>query len=238
MAKKHGFTLAEVLISICIIGIIASITLPSLKSNIDKSTWAQGLKTTMSVINNGFTQMMAADEVDDIRETTLWYDYVKANVNKSTKQDTKDSIKNELNKFFKVDKMSDGVPVTVYNLQGGKSTGMDSTIRFYLANSSTINVEFLKPTFTSSCSKTFCSPAANIFIDVNGDKRPNTFGKDIFRFYLAENGRLYGYGSEAVYEYSSGFAKWQTACAGKDPKGDGYACTGRVIDEGFQINYK
>lgn len=238
MFNKKGFTLAEVLITICIIGVMAAITLPALKYNVDKNTWATSLKTSVSVLTNGFAQMMASEDVDDLRDTTLWYEYVKGDTGSNASQEVKDAIKEELNKYFKVDKMSDGVPTPVYNLQNGVSTGMDNSLRFYLPNSTTMNIVFYEPVFSASCKKTFCNPVANVFIDVNGDKRPNTYGKDIFRFFLSERGRLYGYGSETVNEYSSGFKKWQVACAGKDPQGDGYACTGRVIDEGYEINYK
>lgn len=36
---KYGFTMAEILLSLTIIGVVAAITLPSLTGNINKRTW-------------------------------------------------------------------------------------------------------------------------------------------------------------------------------------------------------
>ena len=52
MMRKRGFTLAEVLITLAIIGVIASITLPSLTLSISAQKNRAALKRTMSVLNN------------------------------------------------------------------------------------------------------------------------------------------------------------------------------------------
>ena len=73
--KKRGFTLAEVLITLGIIGIIASITLPALMSNMDKTQFANGLKTAQNIFTNGFAQMKATEMVDILRDTDLFSCY-------------------------------------------------------------------------------------------------------------------------------------------------------------------
>ena len=50
---KKAFTLAEVLITITILGVIAAITLPVILSDINKNTWANSYKTNINVLNAG-----------------------------------------------------------------------------------------------------------------------------------------------------------------------------------------
>ena len=50
--SKKGFTLAEVLITLGIIGIVAALTLPSLVSNYRKKVTAAKLKQTYSILSN------------------------------------------------------------------------------------------------------------------------------------------------------------------------------------------
>ena len=80
MKNKRGFTLAEVLITIGILGVIAAVTLPALRANIDRNTWASGLQTNISLLNTAFNQMMAEEDVSDIRDTNLWTEYVTSDV--------------------------------------------------------------------------------------------------------------------------------------------------------------
>ena len=53
--KKSGFTLAEVLITLVIIGVIAAMTIPTLLSNTGKQETKTALKKAMSVINQAIT---------------------------------------------------------------------------------------------------------------------------------------------------------------------------------------
>lgn len=55
MEKKQGFTLAEVLITLVIIGIIASMTLPSLLGGTNKQEIKTGLQKAMSTLSQAIT---------------------------------------------------------------------------------------------------------------------------------------------------------------------------------------
>lgn len=238
---KKGFSLAEVLITMGVLGVVAALTMPALMTDVNRNTWAQGLKTNMSVINNGFAQMLAVENADTLDETTLWVDHVSSDV-AAANQD----VKSELGKYFKIDKMITGVPADrpVVTLQAATSNAMDSTVRFYLPNSATMNMVLYAPTVNAGCKTimdnggNLCEKYADIYLDVNGDKRPNMFGHDIFRFYLSRNGKIYPYGGDDVALFESGAPKWSEACEGKSPSGDGLACTGRVVAEDFKIDYK
>src|SRR5574344_534598 len=70
--KKSAFTLAEVLITLGIIGVVAALTLPSLIENHNKKVWVTALQKNYSVIEQGFQKMMADDGVQNLDDTTAF----------------------------------------------------------------------------------------------------------------------------------------------------------------------
>ncbi len=55
--RKKGFTLAEVLITLSVIGVIASITIPSLMANIQEKTWESQRKALAARMSQSFPQL-------------------------------------------------------------------------------------------------------------------------------------------------------------------------------------
>ncbi len=61
MFKIKGFTLAEVLITLAIIGVVAALTIPSVISNSQQQEFKTGLRKAVSVLNSAITMNMAID---------------------------------------------------------------------------------------------------------------------------------------------------------------------------------
>ena len=61
MKKPNGFTLAEVLITLAIIGVVAAISIPSVISNSQQQEFKTGLRKAVSVLNSAITMNMAID---------------------------------------------------------------------------------------------------------------------------------------------------------------------------------
>ena len=57
---KKGFTLAEVLITLAIIGIVAALTIPSVISNYQQQEFKTGLKKAVSVLNEAIQTNIAS----------------------------------------------------------------------------------------------------------------------------------------------------------------------------------
>ncbi len=58
---KKGFTLAEVLITLAIIGIVAALSIPSVISNTQQQEFKTGLRKAVSVLNSAITMNMAME---------------------------------------------------------------------------------------------------------------------------------------------------------------------------------
>ena len=61
MKRLRGFTLAEVLITLAIIGVVAAISIPSVISNTQQQEFKTGLRKAVSVLNSAITMNMAID---------------------------------------------------------------------------------------------------------------------------------------------------------------------------------
>ena len=58
---RKAFTLAEVLITLAIIGVVAALTIPSVISNSQQQEFKTGLRKAVSVLNSAITMNMALD---------------------------------------------------------------------------------------------------------------------------------------------------------------------------------
>ena len=64
--KKLGFTLAEVLITLTIVGVIAAMTLPSLTANVQKSQVGPALAKAVNTLENANRMALQQNEVRDL----------------------------------------------------------------------------------------------------------------------------------------------------------------------------
>ena len=64
MSKKFGFTLAEVLITLGIIGVVAAMTMPTLMSNTQGAQFKTAFKKELSTLNQAVLMQFAMDDTD------------------------------------------------------------------------------------------------------------------------------------------------------------------------------
>ena len=86
MMKKNGFTLAEVLITLAIIGVIATMTLPGLMTNVGEEQAKTGLKKVVNTLT----------EAGQMSKTISGFDYTEFNVSADIDSiDTDDTLSME-----------------------------------------------------------------------------------------------------------------------------------------------
>ena len=167
--KLRGFTLAEVLITLGIIGVIAAMTLPTLITNYQKRATIAKLKRAYSVIKQAY--LMSYDQVGDPAAEeafamgadtyfkTYWAPFIKATHCKSEKA----CGYNKVFPFLEASGEVYGIGIIADN----RST-------FYTSDG------FLYVVFVGSGAIDTRSANTNIIVDINGGKGANTFGKDVF----------------------------------------------------------
>lgn len=64
MTRRFGFTLAEVLITLGIIGVVAAMTIPTLMNNVGRTEFKTGFKKIVSTLNQAVTMNVALDDSD------------------------------------------------------------------------------------------------------------------------------------------------------------------------------
>lgn len=69
--KKNGFTLAEILVSLGIIGVVSALALPTFMSNTQTRTHETTLNTSVTAIENAIGTILAQDGANTLSESTF-----------------------------------------------------------------------------------------------------------------------------------------------------------------------
>ena len=180
---KQGFTLAELLIVLGIIGIIAALTMPALIASHKEKETVTRLKKAYSTLSNAYNLAIAENSTPENWDLIAQNDAQGA-----------ENLMNMLVPYLNVTKncgRNKGCfPDVIYkNLAGANDSNYNSLAKQAKAilNDGTIfSVDVRDPACTASRGD---SPALEgfcgmLYIDVNGFKSPNQNGKDIFQFYI------------------------------------------------------
>jgi len=249
--RRKGFTLAEVLITLGIIGVVAALTIPTLMANYQKVQEVAGLKKAYAEITEAL-RLMANDAgcPDDLA-------CVMANI--PTVGDDWTFLGIKLKQYLKVAKdcgnnsdsaaadfsyecLSDNVRS---NIDGtGDTDDMNLWTGYDILTSDGFGINIYTYDWVANY---HTGPMSIVYgeinIDINGRKGPNIIGRDVFSFYIT-NGKgiaLYPFGGAdngiagTAWSDSSGTAKYCTS--GSPDSLDGWECAGRIMEQGWQMLY-
>lgn len=175
-----GFTLAEVLITIAILGVVAAIVLPTVLNNIDDRVLETQNKKAKAVFANGIKMLTAQSGSPYLKDTQL----------KRCRADA-ECIATEIKKAFKVVDDSISSPKT-FGI--GYLENDESENEIYPWEEDAVNYAFLTAD-GSMFGILFNDEDRNslsIFFDANGEKTPNTAGRDLCLLTLDETAQLVG----------------------------------------------
>jgi len=204
----HAFTMAEILLSLTIIGVVAAITLPSLTGNINERTWNTQRKALYARMSqaislmpalNGYGTLTAGDSSTSAVDTA-----------------TETFLTDGLSKVLKINNICDsehledcGIVSKISDMKGNQldtpktlvalndyfnksivySNGISmsySQIDTRAAAFETVNGESILTFYSPNCVGAQVANryyqakmCANFIYDLNGNKGPNTVGKDI-----------------------------------------------------------
>lgn len=184
MQKTNGFTLAETLITLMILGVIAAMTIPSLMYSAYNRDNVARLKKLNGTLSSA-TNMIQLDEGQldgwdwDNPQSIIDFYKPKLAIN-SYCEDSQGCFSEGPTKALDDSMLEDY----------GKTP---NTFRYILADGSMIAFFACIGTKARTCDKTLygVDPIADVLgsfiVDVNGPKAPNTAGKDIFAFVLIKD---------------------------------------------------
>lgn len=174
-----AFTLAEILITLGIIGIVAAMTIPTLLNNTDKKDSYTALQKAISVISQVATEIrtengnsMANLATNQIEFQKLFTPYMKTvNVCINQTDSANCYIQNT---------------ETISNLQGGAFGGVTNMFSTYPKVTTQDGFVYIFYLLKPDCTNDKYQRSGNnelcgqIIVDINGKKLPNTVGKDLF----------------------------------------------------------
>ena len=193
MKKFFAFTLAEVLITLGIIGVVAALTMPALISNHRKKVYVTQLKKSVNTVSNGVRLILAEHNVDKLSDTDFLLHVSHA------KYDA--AVRSYIANYFNVVDFKSvyGQYRTYKALASNSSSSYNYLLNCYLmklADGSEICISGNSNQYLSA------------YIDINGfEKLPNTAGVDFFNVFFDDNGIInvrhgYGYDSLNTMQYT------------------------------------
>ena len=178
--QKNGFTLAEVLITLAIIGIVAALTIPSVISNYQQQEFKTGLKKAVSVLNEAIQTNIAQDG-ETPYETNDLFSYLQRHMSViKSASGRRDGYLYGGNKFFYT---TDGMAFEMLDPGGGGGYG--DNIKLYETGVDLYNTRYMTDGshvgFSGQCGSYGLAnnpnntkfPPCLVMVDVNGDKKPN-----------------------------------------------------------------
>ena len=171
--KKPAFTMAEVLITLGVIGIVVAMTLPTLINKIQGYVLQTQFKKAYNMISVALVKMKADYSIDNLHREFVIY-------NPSTSYYRSNEFKEMFYKTIGADRVIPLYKVKNYNLtKDYEYFYVDYPTPIHVLNNG-VSVETL-----------ITSGHILIAVDINGyQKGPNAYGHDIFRFDLDTNDAL------------------------------------------------
>ena len=241
--NKKAFTLAEVLVTLGIIGVVAVLTVPNVISSYQKKVYVVQLQKAYNQLQQVFSLAMAEDEVEYLADTELMQSINGVFIGESLDQS---AFSSKLSEYMKIQKVcqprdfSDGCHSIRYTEPDGcDDSNYGVALQVFSANGAIYFFDLMKSPHAisdESCKRVkekggnVCAYHSSEFaIDINGVKGPNRRARDLFYFVIDDKGQVYPSGSISVYGRPSS--------ENKCPYYYGIDCAGRIYDSGWVMDY-
>lgn len=254
--KKNAFNFSEVMITMSVIGVVAALTMPGLVAHYHEKEYVTQLEKSLSQFEQAMQNIMFRHECTDIDCTGVFR-------SNSSDAEWNNKFSEEMNKSIKIVRTAKSGEAMMPNLKSKYLKPKDTLLTTASDWRSTSGFKFMTPdgvfylvepkgcvAVAHQYISTINNLCAEVLIDVNSERRPNQYGRDIFKFIVAQNGHLYPlYGRDYAKAYSgntTGSDYWRNneeLCAGDkklydapaNVSGDG--CAARIMEEGWKMNY-
>lgn len=214
-----AFTLAEVLVTLGIIGVVSAMTLPTLVKNHQRQVYVTQLQKVYNEMSQAFEQVITDSNAVNLRESKYW------------REGNEWFFRN----YFKTTKICSGNDV--YDCFADEYKNMNgNTIRLrgFIATGGGEDGVGVSAVLADGAS-VFVMGNGNmntVVTDINGKQGPNILGRDLFDFGFDENGNIYVEGD--IEDLVSNFS---TNCTSAVDQGRYGACLAKILNDGWKMDY-
>ena len=240
---KKGFTLAEVLITLGVIGVVAAMTLPTLIQNHQKRSLEVATQKFYSTMSQAVKKYMADEGVDDLRNTPLASD----NYEDYASPEAIASIRNFVTKYLKVveecDHEANNCFAPTYKTWIGEAPSDDNYGNFTTeANWSERRDYVLADGTVIRIGYNGEDKPIDLFVDVNGKKGPNRVGYDLWYMDIFYDGVI----EESNVDPECRGREHPEYCGGEETKNYNFekckrgvygGCFGHFLNNNFKFDY-
>ncbi len=264
----RGFTLVELLITMAIVGAVAALTIPGLVSGTNKASTGPelarvverlevGLRNVIDTANKNIveeggepTNELMAIQIKDLFPSQSSETYIIGNSDADRNLFGNTGSLTGVEEFDKDNPtFSNTMPGyfdSIKSYSGGEKTAniiYDTLSPYKVKKSNAIIVPYVAPSLLTDDKIKADSMIGHVFVDINGDKKPNKEGQDIFLFGILNNGHLIPAGIEEfndgwseIYSVDLNVPLKEDGCSG-DTITNGLSCTARVAANGWKVDY-
>ena len=230
---KHGFTLAEVLVTLGIIGVVSALTIPTLVKNHQRQVYVTQLQKVVNELSQAADKAITDSNAVSLDETR--YGTNKAN-----------GARNFLNDYFKIVKDCGETATPCFadsyeDLSGNAFELGTQIIAVSLASGASIsigNTTYWPPYYDNgdgTMVKEDCHSYYTLQIDVNGAQGPNIAGRDLFTFDLYSDGKV----ADGYDNSNRAFDNERQKCinSGNLTGYGGAGCLNIIMRDGWKMDY-
>ncbi len=221
---EKAFTLAEVLVTLGIIGVVAAMTVPNLIKNYQEQTLVTELHKVYNEFSQAFEGYLSDQRVESLLETDLYGD------TNGLSAFIRDNFKiiNNCGAVY----TSEAGPVCFskddyYTISQGNGGGSVSFV-----GTACSGVAFTLPSGAAICAESnggqnSAEVPVYMVVDVNGANGPNVLGRDVFAMYVRPSGEFY----DKDYIDNSEATTFTTTAGART------GAFGKVMADGWQMTY-
>lgn len=245
LKNKKAFTLAEVLITLAIIGIVAAMTIPSVVNSTNNSEIVAKVKKYQSVFSQvylkatndngclGDLSSCGAFSVTGQDPTAPWA-FFKPYLNVIKDCGTSTGCYNPGVSYKSLNYAVSGTSTINDNVNIFSKAVLADGAFIFLYKESAANCSTNGSVSTNTTGPLYNSVCGSFYVDVNGAKGPNQEGRDEFSYVIAKTG-IYPAGMDGTIYAGCNPSSGDVTADDSGAPGVGY-CTARILKEGA-INY-
>lgn len=210
MKKIKAFTLAEVLVTLGIIGVVSAMTVPTLMQNYQKKSYVTQLHKVYNEAQQVALQYITDNNAINLTEAGL---------------NSQDKVNEFVSKYFKIVQTCENQLTPCFAneyryINGNVVSGHTVTINSYvIASGASIRAMYAKEN----------QKVINLLVDTNGQKGPNILGRDAFFMAIYNNG--------IIDTKSSDAATPPLTEAQRNTASDNWKPFGDILNDNWEMTY-